>query len=401
MRILFVHNRYQQTGGEDSVVQAESRLLLRMGHEVEVWEENNDSIVSRMDALVTGFQSVYSFEHARKMGERIRCFRPDLVHIHNFFPRLSPSIHRACFRAGVPVVQTLHNFRLLCPAATFSGREKVCEECLGKSIPWPSILHGCYRKSRAASAAVATMLSIHRALGTWRHSVSHFIALSEFARDRFIAGGLPADKIAIKPNFVDSDRGIGSGRGNFALFVGRLVEEKGVGTLLAAWSRLSVKPKLKIIGDGPHAPAVANAAATIREIEWLGLRSKEEVSRAMAKASILIVPSTWYEGFPLVVAEGFAAGLPIIASRIGGLAESVSDGRTGLLVSPGNPDELGNAVSWAFSHSGELQTMRLRARSEFERKYTAEANYARLLDVYEAAIASLPMQVHLRQSAAV
>ena len=199
MRILFVHNRYQQTGGEDSVVQAESRLLLRMGHEVEVWEENNDSIVSRMDALVTGFQSVYSFEHARKMGERIRCFRPDLVHMHNFFPRLSPSIHRACFRAGVPVVQTLHNFRLLCPAATFSGREKVCEECLGKSIPWPSILHGCYRKSRAASAAVATMLSIHRALGTWRHSVSHFIALSEFARDRFIAGGLPSSQISSTP----------------------------------------------------------------------------------------------------------------------------------------------------------------------------------------------------------
>jgi glycosyltransferase involved in cell wall biosynthesis len=401
MRILFVHNRYQQAGGEDAVVQAESRLVSRMGHEVEVWEENNNSIVSRMDALVTGFQSVYSFEHARRLRERIRFFRPDLVHIHNFFPRFSPSIHRACVYAGVPVVQTLHNFRLLCPSATFHGGEKVCEECLGKSIPWPAVLHGCYRHSRAASAAVASMLSVHRALGTWRRTVSRFIALSEFARDRFIAGGLPADKVAIKPNFVDSDPGIGSGRGNFALFVGRLVEEKGIGTLLAAWSRLSVKPKLKIIGDGPLAPAVANAAAAIREIEWLGPRSKEEVTGAMAEASVLILPSTWYEGFPLVIAEAFAAGLPIIASRIGGLAEVVSDGQTGWLVSPGDPDELSSAVSRIFSRPQELQAMRLRARFEFESKYTAEANYAQLIDIYEVAIGSCPVALRLWQSAAV
>ncbi len=401
MRVLFVHNRYQQAGGEDAVVQAESRLVSRMGHQVEVWEENNDSIVSRMDALVTGFQSVYSFEHARRMRERIHCFRPDLVHIHNFFPRFSPSIHLACLRSGIPVVQTLHNFRLLCPSATFHGGNKVCEECLGKSIPWPSVLNGCYRHSRAASAAVASMLSVHRAIGTWHRSVSRFVALSEFSRDRFIAGGIPADKIAIKSNFVDGDPGVGSGRGNFALFVGRLVEEKGIETLLATWSRLSVKPKLKIIGDGPLAAAVANAAATIREIEWLGPRSKEEVSGAMAEASVLILPSTWYEGFPLVVAEAFAAGLPIIASRIGGLAEVVSDGRTGWLVSPGDPDELSNAVSRVFSRPQELQAMRLRARFEFESKYTAEANYARLIDIYEVAIGSCPVAPRLWQSAAV
>ena len=272
---------------------------------------------------------------------------------------------------------------------------------MGKSVPWPSVLQGCYRNSRMASAAVASMLSVHRALGTWRRSVSRFIALSEFARAKFIAGGLPADKIVIKPNFVDSDPGIGSGRGNFALFVGRFVEEKGIGTLLAAWSRLSVKPRLKIIGDGPLAPAVANAAAAIREIEWLGPRSKEEVLRAMAEANVLILPSTWYEGFPLVVAEAFAAGLPIIASRIGGLAESVSDGHTGWLVSPANPDELSNVVSRVFSRPQELQAMRLRARSEFERKYTAEANYAQLLDIYEAAMASCPAALRLWQSAAV
>ena len=401
MRILFVHNRYQQAGGEDCVAQVESNLLSRMGHEVEVWEENNDSIVTGMDALATGFQSVYSFEHAGKMRERIRCFQPDLVHIHNFFPRLSPAIHLACFGAGIPVVQTLHNFRLLCPGATFHRKGKICEECMGKSIPWPSVLHGCYRNSRTASAAVAGMLSVHRALGTWRDSVSRFIALSEFARTKFIAGGLPEEKIAVKANFVDPDPGIGSGRGNFALFVGRLVEEKGIGTLLAAWSRLSVKPKLKIIGDGPLSSMVANAVATTRELEWLGSRSREEVSRAMSEATVLIVPSTWHEPFGLVVAEAFAAGLPVIASEIGGLAEIVSDGSTGWLVSPGDPDQLGSAVSWAFSHPEELRTMRLCARSEFERKYTAEANYAQLIDIYEAAIGSCPVALRLWQAAAV
>jgi len=401
MRILFVHNRYQQSGGEDVVVQSESRLLSRMGHEVEVWEENNDSIVSRLDALRTGFQSVYSFQHAQEMRERIRVFKPDLVHIHNFFPRFSPSIHLACLRVGIPVVQSLHNFRLLCPSATFCGKGKVCDECLGKLIPWPSVENGCYRNSRAASVAVALMLSVHRALGTWRRSVSCFVALSDFARNRFVAGGLLPEKIAIKPNFVDPDPGIGSGEGNYALFVGRLAEEKGIGTLLAAWSQLSLRPKLKIIGDGPLAPKVANAAATISEIEWLGSRSREEVSRAMAEASVLILPSTWYEGFPLVVAEAFAAGLPIIASRIGALAEIVSDERTGFLVSPGNPDELGKAVSRAFSHREKLKVIRFQARSEFERKYTAEANYAHLIAIYEGALGSCPMPAQLWHSAAI
>jgi glycosyltransferase involved in cell wall biosynthesis len=395
MRILFVHNRYRQAGGEDRVVAAESRLLARMGHEVELWEENNDSIVSRIDAVKTGFQSLYSIRHADQMKERIRAFRPDVVHIHNFFPRMSPSIHRACFRDGVPVVQTLHNFRLLCPAATLNRRGRECEECVGRLVPWPSVLHGCYRNSRAASAAVASMLSMHRGLGTWYRSVSRFIALTEFARAKFIAGGFPEDKIAIKPNFVDPDPGIGSGQGNFALFVGRLAEEKGIGTLLAAWSRLAVKPRLKIIGDGPLAKTVVSAAATIRKIEWLGLQSREEVRRMMADATVLIVPSTWFEGFPLVIGEAFAAGVPIIASRIGGLTELIADRQTGRLVSPGDLDELCDAIRWVFSEPEEWPDLRLRARMEFERKYTAEANYARLVAIYEEAIESCAMETDL------
>jgi len=308
------------------------------------------------------------------------------VHIHNFFPRLSPSVHSAARHAGIPIVQTLHNFRLLCPAATFHFEGTPCEGCLGQATPWRAVARGCYRKSRLASLAVAHMLALHRVLGTWNRSVGQFIALSQFAREKFIAGGISPDKITVKPNFVDPDPGMGRGNGNFALFVGRLAEEKGVRTLLTAWSGLRSGPKLKIVGDGPLAPDVAQAAATNPGIEWLGPCAPERVRRAMAEANLLIVPSTWYEGFPLVIAEAFAAGLPILASRLGSLAELIADGQTGRLIAPGDAAGLAGAVEWAFSHPGEMRRMRVLARSEYEQKYTAKANYTRLMLIYEAAL---------------
>jgi glycosyltransferase involved in cell wall biosynthesis len=390
MRILLVHNRYQQAGGEDFVARAESSLLSRMGHAVELWEENNDSITGLIAACQTAVHSVYSLDHARGMQKRIQHFRPDLVHIHNFFPRFSPSIHIACRRAGVPVVQTLHNYRLLCPAATLHGRGAFCEECLRKPIPWPAVVHGCYRRSRLASLAVAHMLGFHRLLGTWNRSVSQFIALSEFSRDKFIDGGLPAFKIAVKPNFVDPDPGLGEGNGSYALFVGRLVKEKGLGTLLAAWNRLRNGMRLKIVGDGPLASDVAQAAATNPTIEWLGACDQLQVRSAMAKATVLLFPSTWYEAFPLVIAEAFAAGLPVIASRIGSMAELIADQKTGLLFAPRDAAALACAVEWAFTHPDQIRAMRLSARAEYEQKYTAEANYARLMLIYEAALVNSP-----------
>jgi glycosyltransferase involved in cell wall biosynthesis len=405
MRILVAHNRYQQAGGEDQAVRAECALLNREGNHVELWEENNDSIAGPLSAGLTALACVYSVEHAYEMRRRIRQFRPDVVHVHNFFPRLSPSIHIECRRTGVPVVQTLHNFRLLCPAATLHSQRGggPCEACLDHCVPLPAVVRGCYRGSRLASLAVAHMLSIHRALGTWNRCVDRFIALTEGARAKFIAGGIAADKIVVKPNFADLDSNpepnitpeTGSSRGNFALFVGRLVEEKGIRSLLAAWSLLPVKPRLRIIGDGPLAPLVADAAATIPGVEWLGPRSRAEVRCAMADAAILVLPSTWYEGFPLVIAEAFAAGLPIVASRLGAMAELISDGRTGKLFSPGDADELAGAVESVLAHPQDLQAMRQHARAEYERKYTAAANYTRLMAIYETALGrrhSAPLQ---------
>ena len=386
MKILVVHNRYRQSGGEDGVVRAETSLLARMGHDVEVWEESNDSIVGSLKEVKTALQCVYSFQHAREMRQIIHELRPDLVHIHNFFPRMSPSVHMTCRQMNVPVVQTLHNFRLICPAATFHAHDSICEDCLRKSMPWPAVVRGCYRNSRLASLAVANTLAFHRALGTWNRTVSQFIALSQFAQNKFIAGGIPEDKIVVKPNFVDLDPGIGTGQGGFALFVGRLVPEKGIETVLAAWSQLRDGPKLKIVGDGPLAQDVAQAAATNPSIEWLGACSREQVRDAMAQATILILPSTWYEAFPLVIAEAFAAGLPIIASRLGAMAELISDGHTGKLFAPGNAAELASTVEWVFLRPEHMQRMRISARAEYEQKYTAEANYTRLMSIYEAAL---------------
>jgi len=391
VRVLVVHNRYQQPGGEDQVVRAESALLMRMGHAVEVWEENNDTINEPLRAAVTALQSIYSLAASREMQRRIRQFRPDLVHIHNFFPRLSPSIHVACRRACVPVVQTLHNFRLLCPAATMhSPQHGSCNVCSHQLIPWPAIAHRCYRQNWLASLAVANMLAIHRALGTWNRCVDQFIALSESARNQFVAAGIAADKIAVKPNFTWPDPGFGRGDGNFALFVGRLVEEKGIHTLLNAWKLLPRQIHLKIIGNGPLSSHVAQVAPTIPGIEWLGACNRGQVQNAMADATVLILPSTWHEGFPMVIAEAFAAGLPIVASRLGTMTEAIADQRTGMLFSPGSAAELAAKVEWAFAHTQERIVMRHNARREYEQKYSAEANYARLLLIYEAALGPSP-----------
>jgi glycosyltransferase involved in cell wall biosynthesis len=216
--------------------------------------------------------------------------------------------------------------------------------------------------------------------------VNRFIALTEFGRRKFIAGGLPQDKVVVKQNFVRSDPGVGSGGGGYALFVGRLSAEKGVETLLAAWSQLSTTRPLKIAGDGPLASIVKDAASKNKAIEWLGPCGGEVVSRMMARAEFLIVPSIWYEGFPLVLVEAYAAGLPVIVSRIGGLPEIVVEGQTGLLFEPGSPQGLAAAVDSAFSRPDRVNAMRHGARHEFEMKYTADSNYCLLLDIYHAAI---------------
>lgn len=382
MRILSVHNLYQIRGGEDESREAEERLLREMNHSVEVYEENNER-VANINPIGMGIKTIWSRESYQIVRQRLASQPHDIVHIQNFFPLISPSVHYAAKAEGVPVVQTLRNYRLLCPNALFFRDGKVCEDCMGKPIPWPGVLHGCYRESRSASSVVASMITAHRVMGTWSKMVDVFITLTEFARQKFIEGGLPAEKIVVKPNFVSVDPGVGEGRGGYALYVGRLSVEKGLDTLLAAWEKLEGKIPLKIIGDGPLSDQVADAAARFPQIEWLGRRPLAEVYQLMGEATIAIFPSKWYETFGRVAVEAFAKGTPVIAANIGAIAELVDRDRTGLHFQPGDSADLADKVNWILTHPVELAQMRQEARREFETKYTAEKNYQRLMEIYQ------------------
>jgi len=383
MKLLLLHTYYQLSGGEDSVFEAEMSLLQNIGHAVLPLTFYNEDLVS-FPSWQQAQLTLWNQEAYRRMRHTIRDYKPDLLHTHNTFPLASPAVIRAAKAEGIPVVMTLHNYRLLCVNALFFRRGWVCEDCLGR-IPWRGVLHGCYRDSRPASAVVAAMLTLHRALGTW-NMVDRFIALTEFARQKFIEGGFPPEKISVKPNFVHPDPGPGEGRGGYALFVGRLSPEKGLGTLLMAWERLGGKAPLKIVGDGPLAPEVQEAQKRIPGVEWLGRKAPEEVYALMGEASFLVFPSEWYEGFPKVLAEAFAKGLPVLASALGSQGSIVDHGRTGLHFRPGDPEDLAAKVEWLLAHPNELARMRKEARAEYEAKYTAEENYRQLMAIYQTVL---------------
>jgi glycosyltransferase involved in cell wall biosynthesis len=384
MKILAVHNRYQRPGGEDQVFVDETALLETRNHRVLRYEVHNDQ-VKHVNRLTLAKDTVWNTSAYRELRALIRRERPDVVHFHNTLPLVSPAGYYAAKAEGAPVIQTLHNYRLLCPVALFFRDGRVCEDCMGKAVPWPGVVHRCYRGSRAASGVIATMLTVHRALRTWTEMVDVYVALTEFARNKFVEGGLPAGKIVVKPNFVAPDPGRGQGGGGYALFVGRLAPEKGTGTMLAAWDRLGTRIPLKIVGDGPLKDQVVEAAARRSNVEWLGHRPVADVHALMRKADMLVFPSQWYETFGRVAAEAFAAGTPVIAANIGAVAELVEHGRTGFKFRPGDPEDLVTQVEWALSHSAELRRMREEVRAEFEAKYTAERNYRALMEIYQAA----------------
>ncbi len=393
MRILQLHNLYKIPGGEDVVVQAEKTLLENYGHEVVLLQANNDNITNFFSQTMTALNTVYSFSAKKRVQAEIAKFQPDVVHVHNFFPLWSPAVYDACQEARVPVLQTLHNYRLFCAGAFFFRDEKVCEDCLGKFFPWPGVVHRCYRGSRVGSAVLATMQAVHRVRGTWKERVNLYIALTEFARHKFIEAGLPADKIVLKPNFLLSNPKLQETKENYALFVGRLSPEKGIDTMLAAWglkalNGLGQKIPLKIVGDGPLADQVAMAAQEIPGVEWLGRQPQEQVQKLMQNAKMLVFPSVWYEGFPMVIVEAYAVGLPVVASNLGSLSSLISPGRTGLHFRPGDADDLAAKVAWAIAHPQELAQMGREARAEFEAKYTAEANYRQLMEIYQLALSS-------------
>lgn len=386
MKILLIHNRYRQSGGEDAVFAAEAALLRRQGHKVVEYIEDNRDIRSsgRWDAAA---RALWSLPAERRLRRLLLLHRPEVAHFHNIFPLVSPAAYYACRATGTPVVQTLHNYRLLCAGATFFRQGQVCEQCLGRGLVWPGVLHRCYHRSAAQSAVVTAMLGLHRLLGTWDRQVDLYVALSEFARAKFIQGGLPGHKIVVKPNFVEPDPGPGPGPGSYALFAGRLAPEKGLATLLQAWRTLKHIPLL-IAGAGPlsgQAHRLAAAADGRGNVRVLGHRPRSELLELMKGARFLVFPSSCYENLPMVVAEAFACGLPVVASSLGATTELVEHGRTGLLFRPGEPEDLADKAGWLWSRPETRERMGREARAEFLAKYCAGRNYPRLLEIYARA----------------
>lgn len=389
MNILVLHNRYQQAGGEDAVVAAERRLLADAGHEVTLLEPSSDSIRGLARTVAAGLGAIYSLSARRRVARALEATRPDVVHVHNLFPLLSPSVFDACRDAGVPVVQTLHNYRAVCPNALLFRDGHTCHDCVDRLAAWPAIWHGCYRGSRAASTVVAAMTTLHRHRGTYGR-VDATIALSEFQRRLVARAGIPDDRIFLKPNGIpdpgiDPDRG----PGDYALYAGRLAPEKGLRHLVEAYDARGPDVPLVVLGDGPLRAELERAVAArgaADRITFLGRRDRAEVARWMRGARFLVFPTDCYEGLPLAPIEAAACGRPSIASDLGAVPEIVTDGETGWLVAPGDPPAWRHALTTAWAHPDEALRRGGAARAGYERRFTEAASLARLLAIYQLVI---------------
>jgi glycosyltransferase involved in cell wall biosynthesis len=382
LRLLVIHNHYQQPGGEDTVVRAEIDLLRRAGHSVVQYTRHNAEIAEygplrKSSLLLSTSWNGKTYSDLRAL---IRKTRPDIAHCHNLLPLVSPAAYYACRSAGIPVVQTLHNYRMLCPAGTFFREGARCTECIQKQAQ--PAFRGCYRNSRLQTGAVSIMLGTHKAAGTWKRSVDAYLTPSRFCREIFVHSGIPSKKMIYKPNFLGKDYGRRTTAGDYALFVGRLSPEKGLMHMLAAWRSLPEIPLL-IAGDGPQyeeARQFVNRANL--PVKLLGRLDAEQTIVCIKGSRFLVFPSRWYEPFGMGLLEAASCGVPAIASDIGAIPELVSHQKTGLLFDPNNFDELTDQVRWAWSHPNDMEQMGGAARQLYLESFTADKNYPQLIDVY-------------------
>jgi glycosyltransferase involved in cell wall biosynthesis len=390
LRILVVHNRYTALlpSGENAVVDAESALLVEHGHEVERFEVHTDGLRSTARTLVAVAGIPYNPRAAAAVRRRVREHRPDVVHVHNTFPLLSPAVLRAAAAEGAAVVMTLHNFRPFCAQGSFYRGGGECHACVGRP-PWPALRYGCYRGSRALTLPLVAMQVGHRAAGTWTECVQRFIAPSRFVRDQVVACGLSAERVAVKVHFFpDPPPDAPRPHEGHALALGRLEEAKGTRVLLDAWREIDGAP-LELAGDGPLRDWVLrHPVTTAGRARWLGARSLPECLERIRAARFVVAPSLCQETFGLVVRDAFACGRPVLAARSGALGELVEDGVTGLLVEPGDTGALVRAVRWALEHEPEMEHMGRRARAVFEERFLPGPNHDALVGIYREALAA-------------
>jgi glycosyltransferase involved in cell wall biosynthesis len=391
MKVLVVHNRYRsaQPSGENNVVDREVALLRDAGHEVALFERRSDDIAGRSlpGRLAVPLLVPWNPAVRAELAARLRADRPDVVHVHNTFPLLSPSVLAGCADAGVPAVATLHNYTQVCPPGTLHRDGRVCTECVG-AAPLPAVRHGCYRGSRLATLPVAVGLAANR--HRWWSGVVRFFCVSAAQRDVLVRAGMPADRMAVKHNFVP-DHGVRrAGTGEHVLYLGRLAEEKGVRLLMAAWDQLAATGglgmPLALAGAGPLEADVARWAAGRDDVRHLGLRDADGCRDLLARSAAVVAPSTWLEAFGLVVVEAMAAGVPAVAAGHGALTELVEDGVTGLRHVPGDPDSLATCLRRVVAAPARNREMGEAARRRYERDFTPAVGLDRLLAGYRAAV---------------
>ncbi|MFD5968433.1 glycosyltransferase [Streptomyces sp. NPDC060311] len=393
MHVLVVHNRYNsaQPSGENNVVDQEVALLRGAGHRVGVFERRSDDIAGRSLPGKVAVPLLVPWNPAvrRELAARLRAERPDVVHVHNVFPLLSPSVLAACADAGVPAVATLHNYTQVCPPGTLQREGRSCTECVGAATPLPAVRHGCYRNSRLATVPLAVGLSVNRR--RWWSGVERFFCISAAQRDVLVAAGMPAERLAVKHNFVPDPDARRSGTGEHVLYLGRLAEAKGVRLLMAAWDEVAagggIGVPLVIAGTGPLEGEVTAWAAGRDDVRCVGLYDPEQCRRAVARSVAVVAPSTWLEAFGLVVVEAMAAGVPTVAAGHGAFVELVEDGVTGLLHRPGETASLAACLRRITAEPDRNRRMGLAARRRYEQGFSPAVGLERLVEGYRAAIA--------------
>jgi glycosyltransferase involved in cell wall biosynthesis len=380
LRVLVAHNLYRSAApsGENTLVRAEIDLLRSGGVEVVEQLEDSDSLNGVRGLLTAAPGPVYAPGGVRRFTRLVEQHRPDVVHVHNVYPLLSPYVVRAAVRHGLPVVQTVHNYRHGCVNGLHLREGRPCTDCLGTTLGLPAVRHGCYRGSRAQTVPMAVGQIAHR--GTWRSDVARYLALTPFMRDHLAATGIDPGLITIRPTWVP-DPGDAGSPGRDVLYVGRLDEAKGVDRLLDAWQQGGSHSgrTLVVVGDGPLRGRVEAAVAS-GTVRWLGQVGSAEVASAMADAAYIVVPSRVFEGYPLAVAEAFGRGRPVLTVSGGSVGTIVED-ETGWVV---DPDAA--ALADAIRRIGDDETAArgAAARAVYERDNTPAHGLASLLEVYSA-----------------
>jgi glycosyltransferase involved in cell wall biosynthesis len=388
VRILLIHNTYQQPGGEDVVFRSEGELLARNGHTVEQMLFNNDSIRSWYDRLRSGLLALYNPISARAIQQKIKVFVPEIIHVHNFTPLVSPSVFFVANRNCIPVAFTLHNFRLLCPSATLFHKDSIYEDSIHSLFPWDAVRKGVYRNSILQTAAVASVNAFHNLAGTWHDRVDRYITPTSFAREKFTNSrlSLPGDKVVVKPSSVESPGKGTFPRQDFLLFVGRLAEEKGIRTLLDGAGKSG--SKLVIIGDGPLRKLVEARVSGNPNITYLGFQERETVVQYMKDCRALLFPSIWYEGgTPLTILEAFSTGTLVLASRLGAMVEMIDDQENGLHFEAGNANDMASKIREIEQYPERSRRIAEEGYRTYLSRYTPEKNYEQLIEIYQQAIA--------------